>query len=138
MLCTERDSVPPLSAINVMGTVVLEGILGHIFHMWKFLGQKLNLCHSEDPSHCSDNVRSLTHCSTREAGTVVIFNLHTLRAWAPPCNDSSASAKQLLMGKKMQGPPTAISKHGHHHSTLSCTRGLVKGRHNACLWNFYS
>ena len=34
--------------------------------MWKFLGQGPNLCHSSDISRCSDNTRSLTHCTTRE------------------------------------------------------------------------
>ena len=28
--------------------------------MWNFLGQELNPCHSSNPSHCSDNARSLT------------------------------------------------------------------------------
>ena len=34
--------------------------------MWKFPGQGSNLCHSSDPSCCSDNTRSLTYCATRE------------------------------------------------------------------------
>ena len=34
--------------------------------MWKFLGQGSNLCHSSNLSCCSDNARSLTHCTTRE------------------------------------------------------------------------
>ena len=34
--------------------------------MWKFFGQESNLHCSSDPSHCSDNPRSLTHCTTRE------------------------------------------------------------------------
>ena len=34
--------------------------------MWKFLGQRQNLSHSSDPSHCSDNTRSLTHCAKRD------------------------------------------------------------------------
>ena len=29
-------------------------------------GHGLNLCHSSDPSHCSDNAGSLTCCTTRE------------------------------------------------------------------------
>ena len=32
----------------------------------KFPGQELNLHHSTDPSSCSVNVGSLTHCATRE------------------------------------------------------------------------
>ena len=34
--------------------------------MSKFLGQKLNRCHSSDLSHSGDNAESLTHCATRE------------------------------------------------------------------------
>ena len=34
--------------------------------MWKFSGQGLNPCHSNDLSCCSDNARSLTHSTTRE------------------------------------------------------------------------
>ena len=34
--------------------------------MWKFLGQGSNLCCSSDPSHDSDNARSLTDCTTGE------------------------------------------------------------------------
>ena len=43
---------------------------GFFFHqargLWKFLGQGSNLCHSSDPSCCSDTTRSLPHCATRE------------------------------------------------------------------------
>ena len=34
--------------------------------VWKFLGQGSNLCHSSNLSHCSDNARSLTFCTTKE------------------------------------------------------------------------
>ena len=34
--------------------------------LWKFLGQGSNLCHSSDPSCCSDTTRSLPRCATRE------------------------------------------------------------------------
>ena len=39
---------------------------GHVCRMWNFLGQGSNPWHSSDLSRCSDNVRSLTHCATRE------------------------------------------------------------------------
>ena len=39
---------------------------GHIYGMWKFLGQGLNLHHSSDLSHCSGHTRSLTHWAMRE------------------------------------------------------------------------
>ena len=34
--------------------------------MQKFLGQGSNLCHRSCLSLCRDNVRTLTHCTTRE------------------------------------------------------------------------
>ena len=34
--------------------------------MWEFPGEGSNLRHSRNPSRCSDNVRSLTCCATRE------------------------------------------------------------------------
>ena len=34
--------------------------------MWKFQGQGLNMSHSSDPSHSSDNTRPLTHLAIRE------------------------------------------------------------------------
>ena len=36
---------------------------GHICGMWKFPGQGSNPCHSSNPSHCSENARSLTCCT---------------------------------------------------------------------------
>ena len=33
---------------------------GHTLGMWKFPGQGSHLCHSSNPSHCSDNAGSLT------------------------------------------------------------------------------
>ena len=41
-------------------------IFGCASGMPKFQGQGLNLSHSSDPSHCSDNAESLTHWATRE------------------------------------------------------------------------
>ena len=32
--------------------------------MWKFPGQGLYPCHSSNPSHCGNNTRSLTQCTT--------------------------------------------------------------------------
>ena len=37
----------------------------HPWHL-KFPGQGLNLRHSKNPSHCSDNAEPLTQCTTRE------------------------------------------------------------------------
>ena len=39
---------------------------GHVCGVWKCLGQGLNPHYGHDPRHCSDNIRSLTHCATGE------------------------------------------------------------------------
>ena len=49
--------------------------------MWKFLGQGLNLCHSSDLSCCSNNGRSLTHCTSRELQREFQLWLSGLRTW---------------------------------------------------------
>ena len=41
--------------------------------MWKFPGQESNPCHSRSPSCCSNNVGSLTHCTTRALPSIA-FN----------------------------------------------------------------
>ena len=44
----------------------LSFFFDHTPGVWKFLSQELNLSHSSHPGRCSDNVRSLIHCPTRE------------------------------------------------------------------------
>ena len=41
----------------------------------KFLGQVLNPCHSNDPSPCSDNAKSLTCCLTGELPKLFYMNI---------------------------------------------------------------
>ena len=41
-------------------------VLAHSHGMWKLPDRGSNLHHSSDPSHCSDNTRSLTWPGTRE------------------------------------------------------------------------
>ena len=41
-------------------------VFGSTHGIWKFLDKEWNLYHSKDLSCCSDNARSLTHCTTRE------------------------------------------------------------------------
>ena len=41
-------------------------LYGHTCAMWNFLGQGSNLYHSSNPTHSSDNARSLTCCAPRE------------------------------------------------------------------------
>ena len=41
--------------------------------MWKFPGQGWNPCHSSNPSHCSDNTRSLTCGTTRECRSDLVL-----------------------------------------------------------------
>ena len=43
-----------------MPLVLFFFAFGYAGGMQKFLGQGLNLCHSSDPSHSSDNAISLT------------------------------------------------------------------------------
>ena len=46
--------------------IVFIFIFGCSRGIWKFPDQGSNPCLSSDPSCCSDNTRSLTHCTTRE------------------------------------------------------------------------
>lgn len=46
---------------------------GHTHGMWKFLGHGSNLSHSSDLRHCSDNARSITHCTVREVHVEFFF-----------------------------------------------------------------
>ena len=46
---------------------------GCAWGVWKFPGHRLNLCHSSDPSCCSDNTRSLTSWATRELPFLCLF-----------------------------------------------------------------
>ena len=45
---------------------------GCAHNTWKFLGQGLNLCHSSDPSHSSDNVKSFNLQATRELQSMTL------------------------------------------------------------------
>ena len=50
-----------------MIAIILASIFFHHARgMWKFSGQGSNPCHGSDPSHCGDNTRSLSCCTTRE------------------------------------------------------------------------
>ena len=51
----------------------------HIRGRWKFPGQGLNPRHRSDPSHCSDNPGSLTHCTTRELPAFILLSHLFLR-----------------------------------------------------------
>ena len=53
---------------------------GHAHRRYTFLGQGSNLCHGCDPSHCSDNTRSLTCYATREP-LPVLSNSHFCHPW---------------------------------------------------------
>ena len=44
----------------------LPFFFGYTLGMWKLPGQGSNLCHSSNPSYCSDSTGSLTHCSAGE------------------------------------------------------------------------
>ena len=51
-------------------------VFGHAYGMKKFPGQRSILHHSSDPSHSSDNGRSLTCCATR--GILPLFSFKFL------------------------------------------------------------
>ena len=68
MLClfqVYRKVIYTYSHIYTFYLKIFFKFFGHTHSMWKFSGQGWNPCHSSDPSHCSDNTRSLTHCATR-------------------------------------------------------------------------
>ena len=54
----------PQQAVRFLGVFWL--FLPHPGHVEVPQGQGSTLCHSSDPSHFSDNARSLTHCTARE------------------------------------------------------------------------
>lgn len=66
--------------------------------MQKFLGQGSNLCHSSDPSHYSDNARSLTHCATEEFWKKFLIKGHfgfvNKIQWSDTCIDLSPMCLQ--------------------------------------------
>ena len=90
-LCPSEDLVPTWEFPQPLSTSILtlitrkhrnlskKGLFFHVFFFlgfffffcyahdqWKFPGQGSNLCHRRDPSHCSGNAGSLTHCTTEE------------------------------------------------------------------------
>ena len=67
-------------------------LFGHIHGMWKFQGQGSNTHQSRDPSHSSDNTRSLTHSATREL--LGCFNM-LLKVY--PVNISITSKEKLCL-----------------------------------------
>ena len=48
-------------------------LFGYALGIWKFLGQRLNLHCINDPSHCSDNARSLTRDTSGESWGWLFF-----------------------------------------------------------------
>ena len=57
-------------------TTQFLSFFGHIHVMWIFLGQGLNLCHSSDPSHSSDNTGSLTYYTTRKLWNFFFYSIY--------------------------------------------------------------
>ena len=52
--------------LNVQSGFIYLLFFGCICGMWKFLGQGLNLCHTNNPSHCSNSAGSLACSATGE------------------------------------------------------------------------
>ena len=69
-----------LKAAFINSTFIFSGV--HI--IWKFPGQGLNLHHSSNPGHCSDDAASLTCCAT--GNSFFIFLL-----WAKFIQESDSS-----------------------------------------------
>lgn len=65
---------PKLILNNRLVGMLFFGGGGCTCSMWKFRGQGgIELCHSNDPSCCSDNAGSLTHYTTRELQACFFF-----------------------------------------------------------------
>ena len=64
-----------MSPVSLYAFVFVSCCFGHAHIIWKFLGQGVNLHHSSNPNHFSDNTEFLTHCSTGELLFVLILNL---------------------------------------------------------------
>ena len=47
--------------------------------MWNFLGQRSTPYRSSNPSHCSENARSPTHCAMRELPLRMFLTILSLR-----------------------------------------------------------
>ena len=71
--------------------------------MLKFLGQGSNLCHRSNPSHSSDNTRSLTYCTTRELQKVFFKNGDLLYSTG---NSTQYSVMIYMGGKKSEKEKT--------------------------------
>ena len=55
---------------------------GHTHSICKLPGQDSNPYHSSDPSHCSKNARSLTHCPTREfLASISLVHIDHFYSW---------------------------------------------------------
>ena len=73
----------------------------HAHSMQKFSGQQSNLCHSGSPSHCSDNTRSLTNCTTSE------FQLFFKFSWL----ESSNSCRRVLSSRNFCDDGNVTCRH---------------------------
>ena len=60
-----RATDSPYFNAKCVDLLLLLICFGRTCCMWKCPGQGLNPCHSSDPSRCSDNAWSLTHCTTK-------------------------------------------------------------------------
>lgn len=77
--------------------------------MWRFPSQGSNACHSSDLSRCSDNVRSLTHWTTRELPSTTV-NSVWFHLIYPPRQFYEASMTILLKEELSTGRSAAGSR----------------------------
>ena len=68
MLVNHKEQLPAITSFSFFFFFVF------VSSMKKFLGQESNMRHSSDPSHSSDNTKSLTHWATRELPVLHPFN----------------------------------------------------------------
>ena len=89
---------------------------GLAWDTWKFLGQGSNSCHSSNPSHRSDNARSLIHWDTRELQFQPFVNnplvmVQIARTQLCDCGQINLSWRELLIRGK------AATENQHSNAT---------------------
>lgn len=71
-----NSEIQPYTALSSKMILMIRHRLSFFFCtciMWKFPGQGWDPCHSSEPSHWSDNARSLIYCATRELPETQLF-----------------------------------------------------------------
>ena len=103
--------------------------------MWKFPGQGSNLHHRSDPSHSSDNTRSLTHQATRELiSTFSNPGTQDIQFCAP----SALGFPSIEWALAKPGEGTAGARWDTDFENVSCNeRTVIKGIGAAIVLSIY-